>query len=188
MAQGGLGGCQEGTKRLDGRIVSAFCQLGQVVQRLGAGAAILRLQLALLEADGSWPQGRGREQSGERQRPRHPGILTGRHPTRSRGLGEGRGRCKLGAMTKEILAQALESEGLSAGNQGYTIPENREALCLVGAPGEIFSVDKVVRLDLREKHVVLENSRRERFFFAYDVILGLRIVGASGTRGAGFAR
>jgi hypothetical protein len=93
-------------------------------------------------------------------------------------------------MTKESIAQALEAEGLTGGNQGYTIPENREAVGLIGTPGEIFSVDRLVKLELRDKHLVLENSKRERFVFGYEHVLGFRLLAAPAARDrvAGFTR
>jgi hypothetical protein len=93
-------------------------------------------------------------------------------------------------MTKESIAQALESEGLASGNQGHAIPENREATCLISAPGDIFTVDRLVRIELRDKHLLLENTKRERFFFAYEDVLGLRLLAAPAARDrvAGFGR
>jgi hypothetical protein len=93
-------------------------------------------------------------------------------------------------MTREIISQALESEGLKATQHGFTIPEEREATCLVSAPGEVFSVSRVVVLDLREKYLFLQTSKDERFFFAYEDVLGLRLLGKSQTRerSAGFGR
>jgi hypothetical protein len=93
-------------------------------------------------------------------------------------------------MTREIISAALESEGLKAGGQGFTIPEDREATCLVSAPGEVFSVSKVVVADLREKYLYLQTAKDEHYFFAYEDVLGLRILGKSLSkeRSAGFSR
>jgi hypothetical protein len=93
-------------------------------------------------------------------------------------------------MTKETIAAALQAEGLSASQGGYAIPENREAVCLVGAPGELLSIERLVRIDLADKFLLLENSKRERFFFAYDDVLGLRLLAAASARDrvAGFGR
>jgi hypothetical protein len=96
-------------------------------------------------------------------------------------------------MTKDSIAQVLEAEGLNAAKDNkdaYLVPENREAVCLIGAPGEVFSVDRLSRIELRDKHIVLENSKRERFFFGYDDVLGLRILAAPAARDriAGFSR
>jgi hypothetical protein len=95
-------------------------------------------------------------------------------------------------MTKETIAQLLEAEGLSAANasQGYGIPENREATCLIAAPGDVLTVDRLLRVELRDKYIVLENSKRERYLFSYEVVLGLRLVAAPAARErvAGFSR
>lgn len=93
-------------------------------------------------------------------------------------------------MTREILAQALAAEGLESASQGYVIPENREATLYVSSPGDVMPVDRVVRIDLRDKLVLLENVKRERFFFAYENVLGLRLLAPASTRErvAGFGR
>lgn len=93
-------------------------------------------------------------------------------------------------MTREILAQALETEGLQAGNQGFAIPENREATFFVAVPGDLFPVERVVRVELKDKLVLLENVKRERFFFGYDSVLGLRVLASAAARdrAPGFGR
>ena len=93
-------------------------------------------------------------------------------------------------MTREILALALESEGLQAGNQGYAVPENREATVFVASPGDVFPIERVSRIELREKLVLLENAKRERFYFAYEDVLGVRMLAtaAARDRAAGFGR
>jgi hypothetical protein len=93
-------------------------------------------------------------------------------------------------MTRESITAALEGEGLGAGAQGYTIPESREVTCLVAAPGDVFSVDRIVRIDLKDKFLLLENTRRERFFFAYEDLLGIKMLAAPNAkeRVAGFGR
>jgi hypothetical protein len=92
-------------------------------------------------------------------------------------------------MTRESITAALDSEGLGSGAQGYSIAENREAMCLVAAPGDVFSVDRIVRIDLKDKFILLENGKRERFFFAYEDILGLKVLApAAKDRTAGFGR
>ena len=93
-------------------------------------------------------------------------------------------------MTREILAHALESEGLQAGNQGYAVPENREATFYVASPGDLFPIERVSRVELRERLILLEYSKRERFFFAYEDVLGVRLLASAGARatGPGFGR
>jgi hypothetical protein len=85
-------------------------------------------------------------------------------------------------MTREILAQALSSEGLESTNQGYAVPENREATLFVAAPGDILPVERVIRVDLRDKFLLLENVKHERFYFAYEDVLGLRLHAPSSAR------
>jgi hypothetical protein len=94
-------------------------------------------------------------------------------------------------MTREIITQVLESEGIKAGSQGFTIPEEREVTCMISAPGDLFSVSRIVLLDLREKYLFMQTSKDERFFFAYEDVLGVRLLGksqTSGSRSAGFGR
>ncbi len=93
-------------------------------------------------------------------------------------------------MTREIIAAALEAEGLKAGAQGFVIPEEREATCLVSAPGELLTVSRVVTMDLRDKYLFLQTSKQEHFFFAYEDVLGLRITAGAQAkeRSAGFTR
>jgi hypothetical protein len=85
-------------------------------------------------------------------------------------------------MTREILAQALETEGATSGNQGYVLPDVRETTFFVAAPGDVFPVERVVRADLRDKVVMLENVKRERFVFAYEDILGIRMLAPATNR------
>ena len=94
-------------------------------------------------------------------------------------------------MTKECIAQVLEAEGLSAGKDGrFTLPENREAVCLVATPADVLPVERLIAIELRAQFVALENAKHERFFFTYDNILGLRMLAgpAARERVAGFGR
>jgi hypothetical protein len=79
-------------------------------------------------------------------------------------------------MTKDCIATVLESEGLGAGKEGrFVIPENREAVCLIEAPGDVVPVERLVGVELRDKFIVLQNGKHERFFFAYENVLGVRV-------------
>lgn len=93
-------------------------------------------------------------------------------------------------MTREILAQALEAEGLQVGNQGYAIPENREATFFVASPADLFPIERVARVELRDKVILLENAKHERFYFAYEDVLGLRLLASAAARerAPGFGR
>jgi hypothetical protein len=94
-------------------------------------------------------------------------------------------------MTKDCIAVVLETEGLSAGKDGrFAIPENREAVCLIEAPGDVVPIERLVGVELRDKFIVLQNGKHERFFFAYESVLGLRLLASSTARErvAGFGR
>ncbi|HEY0710351.1 MAG TPA: hypothetical protein VGG33_26315 [Polyangia bacterium] len=94
-------------------------------------------------------------------------------------------------MTKECIAMVLESEGLGAGKDGrFSIPENREAVCLVEAPGDVVPIERLVAVELRDKFVVLQNGKHERFFFVYENVMGFRLLASSTARErvAGFGR
>ncbi len=93
-------------------------------------------------------------------------------------------------MTREIIGLVLESEGLKGGNQGFAVPEEREATVLVSAPGDVFPVGRVVKVDLREKYIFLQTSKSEHLYFAYEDVLGLRLLPAPSARDrvAGFSR
>jgi hypothetical protein len=93
-------------------------------------------------------------------------------------------------MTREIITHVLESEGLKAGAHGFALPEEREGTCLISAPGEVYAVARVVLIELRDKYIFLQTGKDERFFFAYEDILGIRILGKSQIkdRSAGFGR
>jgi hypothetical protein len=94
-------------------------------------------------------------------------------------------------MTKECIATVLESEGLGSSKEGrFTIPENREAVCLVEAPGDVVPIERLVAVELRDKFIVLQNAKHERFFFSYENVLGMRMLASATARDrvAGFGR
>lgn len=94
-------------------------------------------------------------------------------------------------MTREMISAALEAEGLKASGQGFSIPEDREATVLVSAPGDVLSVGKVVQAELREKYLYLQTTKDERYYFAYEDVLGLKLLGKGSSakeRSAGFGR
>jgi hypothetical protein len=93
-------------------------------------------------------------------------------------------------MTREIISLALEAEGFKGPSQSYAIPEEREATFLISAPGDVFSVARITKADLREKFVFLQTAKNEHFYFAYEDVLGLRLVAAATARdrAAGFSR
>ena len=78
-------------------------------------------------------------------------------------------------MTKETLLAALETERLKPGNDGFAVPEDRDATFLISAPGETVQVGRVVKIEARETSLCLETSKGERFWFTYDLVLGVRL-------------
>ncbi len=93
-------------------------------------------------------------------------------------------------MTKETLLYALGAEGLKVASDAVAIPDDRDASFLVSGPGETIQVGKVVKIELRDSALCLETTKAERFWFTYDLLLGLRIRAAQDTKdhGAGFSR
>ena len=93
-------------------------------------------------------------------------------------------------MTKDTISAALSAEGLSASQDGFTIPDEREATFLVAAPGDVMPLNKVVRVELRDKVLCLHTSKDDHFWFTYDLILGLRVLAAKPGKEhvAGFAK
>ena len=93
-------------------------------------------------------------------------------------------------MTKETLLAALDAERLKPGTDGITVPEDRDATFMLAAPGETIQIGKVVRIETRDASVCLETLKGERYWFTYDLVLGVRIRSAKTTRehAAGFGR
>jgi len=93
-------------------------------------------------------------------------------------------------MTKDTIVAALLAEGLAASQDTFTIPEDREAVFLVAAPGDVMPVNKVVRVELREKALSLHTVRDEHFWFTYDLVLGLHMLASKSgkDRVTGFAK
>jgi hypothetical protein len=93
-------------------------------------------------------------------------------------------------MTKETLLAALEAEKLKPGTDGVAVPEDRDATFMVAAPGEAIQVGKVVKIEARETALCLETNKGERFWFTYDLVLGVRFRSAKSAKehAAGFGR
>jgi hypothetical protein len=93
-------------------------------------------------------------------------------------------------MTKETLMSALETERLKPSNDGIVVPEDRDATFLVAAPGETIQVGRVVRIEARETSLCLETNKGDRFWFTYDLVLGVRFRSAQSTKDSapGFGR
>jgi hypothetical protein len=91
-------------------------------------------------------------------------------------------------MTRDIIVQILESEGAKGGANGFVIREDREATCFVSAPGELLSIPRIVKVELKEKFLSLQNHKEERFLFYYEDVLGFKVAAQSNKeRAAGFS-
>ena len=93
-------------------------------------------------------------------------------------------------MTKETLLHALEAERIKPSADGIRIPDDRDATFIIANPGETMQIGKVVRIELRDSVLCLESSKGERFWFTYDLLLGVRVRGAQVAKDhtAGFSR
>jgi hypothetical protein len=94
-------------------------------------------------------------------------------------------------MTKETIVAALEAEGFKHANQAFALREEREATCFIATQGDVLPIAKLVRIEMRDKHVLLETGKNERFVFSYEDVLGFRLLGVdvkAKDRGAGFSR
>ena len=77
-------------------------------------------------------------------------------------------------MTKETLLATLEAERLKTGGEAIAIPEDRDATVIVGGPGESMQIGKLVKIEPREGALCLETAKGERYWFTYDLVLGIR--------------
>ena len=93
-------------------------------------------------------------------------------------------------MTKETLLFALGAEGLKPGSEGVFIPDERDASFIVAGPGETIQVGKVIKIELRDSAICLETTKGERFWFTYDLLLGMRVRAVKDTKdhGPGFSK
>ena len=66
-------------------------------------------------------------------------------------------------MTRDIIAQIWESEGAKLSGHTLAIREEREASCFVSTPGEVMSIAKVTKVELRDGFVVLQTAKDERY-------------------------
>jgi hypothetical protein len=78
-------------------------------------------------------------------------------------------------MTKETLLAALEAEKIKAGPDGASVPEERDATFMVAGHGETIQVGRVVRIETRDTALCLETAKGERYWFTYDLVLGVRL-------------
>jgi hypothetical protein len=93
-------------------------------------------------------------------------------------------------MTRDMIAQIWEAEGAKLSGHVVNIREEREATCFIQTQGDMMSISRITKLDLREGFIALQTSKDERFVFAYEDILGFKLSSPSmpKDRPAGFGR
>jgi len=93
-------------------------------------------------------------------------------------------------MTKDTLLQILKSENLNIAGDSVTVPEDREATLFISGSGETIQVPKVVKLEISDDCLCLQTAKDDRFWFTYELLLGLRLLPAKQAkeRAAGFSR
>ena len=95
------------------------------------------------------------------------------------------------SMTRETIVQIWESEGIKPTGHTIAIRDDREASCFIETKGELMSVSRVTKMELRDTFISLSTAKDERFIFAYEDILGFKLGGAAEKRDrptAGFGR
>ena len=93
-------------------------------------------------------------------------------------------------MTREMIVAIWETEGAKLSGHAVNIREEREATCFIQTNGEVMSINRITKLDLRDGFLALQTSKDERYIFAFDDVLGFKLATPSvpRERPAGFNR
>ena len=94
-------------------------------------------------------------------------------------------------MTRDTIVQLWEAEGAKVSGHSVNIREDREATCFVQTSGDIMSVARITKLDLRDTFIAIQTAKDERFVFAYEHILGFKLASTAVAKDrppAGFGR
>lgn len=95
------------------------------------------------------------------------------------------------SMTRETIVQIWESEGIKPAGHTIAIRDDREATCFIETKGELMSVARVAKLELRDSFIAIVTAKDERFVFAYEDVLGFKLASPTEKRDrptAGFGR
>jgi hypothetical protein len=122
--------------------------------------------------------------------PAGPGVAGGAVDSPGDGIATGLSGLYASDMTREMIVQIWEAEGVKAVGHTITIRDEREATCFVETKGELMTISRVIRLELRDGFISLGTAKDERFVFAYEGILGFKLSSpaAPKDRPAGFGR
>jgi hypothetical protein len=85
-------------------------------------------------------------------------------------------------MTRETIVQIWEAEGIKLAGHTITVHDDREATCFIETKGELMTVARVSKLELRDTFIALATTKDERFVFAYEDVLGFKLAGAATPR------
>ncbi len=94
-------------------------------------------------------------------------------------------------MTRETIVQIWESEGIKPAGHTIAIRDGREATCFIGTKGELMTITRLTRLELRDSSISIATAKDERFVFASEDVLGFKLAAAPEKRArptAGFGR
>ena len=93
-------------------------------------------------------------------------------------------------MTKDTIVSILDSEGIKGGAKGLDLPEGRELDIFIRSSADMMTVGRISHLEPQDKFICLQNRKGERFFFAYEDVVGFRVGKEEGgkDRSAGFNR
>ncbi|MEK6607020.1 MAG: hypothetical protein AABZ30_05095 [Myxococcota bacterium] len=77
---------------------------------------------------------------------------------------------------REVLeaADGIKGEG-TAQSPSYAVSDTALATVFAGGAQEVMTIARVARIALLPGHVSLVTTRGERFFFAYDGVVGLKL-------------
>jgi hypothetical protein len=78
-------------------------------------------------------------------------------------------------MTREIIIQIWEAEGAKLSGHSVNVREDREATCFVQTQGDVMSIARIMKIELRDGFICLQTAKDERYVFAYEDILGFKL-------------
>ena len=79
-------------------------------------------------------------------------------------------------MKTDVLSSILDGQkGVRRDGASYVFDDRTSATVFAGTAGELITVPRVVRIDLAKEMVTLLTSKSERFFFPYEVVIGLKL-------------
>jgi len=79
-------------------------------------------------------------------------------------------------MKTDVLSSILDGQkGIRRDGASYVFDERVSATVFAGTSSELITVPRIVRIDLAKEIVTLQTTKGERFFFPYEVVVGLKL-------------